>query len=66
MRLLSFILEDSKVLDERSSKIKDNSLIYSEQAKNFNKVAKCKRYRNMAIIGGVGALIVLVIILLFS
>lgn len=59
-------IEDSKVLDERSSKIKDNSLIYSEQAKNFNKVAKCKRYRNMAIIGGIGALIVLVIILLFS
>ena len=59
-------VENAQVLEDRSIHIKDTSLIFRNQSENLAKVAKCRRYRNLAIIGGGIVLAGLVIYLILS
>ena len=54
-------IEDSKVMDERASKIKDSSFMFKKSSSELHKMSKMRRLRNILIISG----IVLVILLFF-
>lgn len=59
-------IEDSKVLDERASKIKDTSLIFKQNATELNRISKFRRYRNFIIVGAVLLVLFLIFYFIFS
>lgn len=59
-------IEDSKVLDERASKIKDTSLIFKQNATELNRISKFRRYRNFIIVGSVLLVLFLIFYFIFS
>lgn len=59
-------VESSKELDERSVKIKDNSMLFKNQAESLKRVAKCRRYRNFIIIAGLIGLLIITVLLILN
>ncbi len=65
IKSISSNIEDSKVLDERAAKIKDTSILFSQNSSELHKISKMRRWRNIAVIVGISLFVVLLIYLIF-
>ena len=65
IKSISSNIEDSKVLDERAAKIKDSSILFSQNSSDLLRISKMRRWRNLAIIIGISFFVILLIYLMF-
>lgn len=54
-------VENSKVMDERASKIKDSSFMFQKSSSELHRMSKMRRYRNILILTGVILIALLII-----
>lgn len=55
-------MDDMVVLEDKSSKIRDSSMLFMRDSSNLSRIARCKRYK-MLIIAGAAALVVIVFLI---